>query len=66
LDGEAHDFQTRHEVPASAVPVEMWLHIHDPADTSRLVIQNWTDPLREPARLKRLWIVRSALRAVAA
>jgi hypothetical protein len=60
LDAEGHDFQTRNEVPASSVPVEMWLHVHAPDDISRFVIQNWTDPLREPVRLKRLWIARDA------
>lgn len=58
LDAEGREFQTRAEVPASPVTVEMWLHIHDPSDTSRMVIQNWTDPLRAPVHLKRLWLAR--------
>lgn len=58
LDGEAHNFMTRVEVPESPVPVEMWLHINDPADTSRLVLQNWAEPLQSPARLRALWVVR--------
>ena len=58
MDAEMHDFQTRNEVPASVAPVEMWLHIHDPEDISRLVIQNWTEPLRDPVRLKKLWLAR--------
>jgi hypothetical protein len=60
LDAEGQAFLTRAEVPPSPVTVEMWLHIHDPADTSRLVIQNWTDPLRAPVHLKRMWVVRES------
>jgi hypothetical protein len=58
LDGAADQFQTRTETPISSVPVEIWLHIHDPRDTSKIVIQNWAEPLRAPNRLKSMWIVR--------
>ena len=47
-------------MPPSPVTVEMWLHIHDPADTSRMILQNWTDPLRAPVHLKRMWVVRES------
>ncbi len=61
LNGRADDFHTRVEVPASSVPVEMWLHVSDPADTSRFVLQNWAEPLRSPNRLKALWVVSETL-----
>ncbi len=61
LDAEGHDFTTRNEIVASAVPVELWLHVHAPDEVSKFVIQNWTDPLREPARLKKLWFARKAV-----
>jgi hypothetical protein len=66
LDGQADQYQTRTEIPISAVPVEIWLHIHDPADTSRMIIQNWAEPLRAPNRLKALWIVRETISQEAA
>jgi hypothetical protein len=64
-DADEHEFHTRNEVPPSSVPVEMWLHIADPDAVSRMVVQNWSDPMREPARLKRMWFAREALRKAA-
>jgi hypothetical protein len=61
LNAVGDGFQTRTEVPASRVPVEIWLHIHDAKDTSRLILQNWAEPVRTPARLKALWVVRETL-----
>jgi hypothetical protein len=58
LDGQRDQFHVRTEVPASTVPVEIWLHVTDPADVSRLIVQNWLVPLRDPNRLKALWVVR--------
>ncbi len=45
----------------SAVPVEIWLHVHDPANISKVMVQNWANPLNGPARLKALWVVRQKL-----
>lgn len=61
LDGAADQFHTRTEVPISSVPAEIWLHINNPADTSKMIIQNWAEPLRAPNRLKALWIVRESI-----
>jgi hypothetical protein len=61
LDRAGDTFQTRTDLPASNVPVEMWLHIHDPADVSRVMLQNWANPLKAPARLRALWVVRERL-----
>ena len=61
LDGRRDQFHVRTEVPVSAVPVEIWLHINDPADTSRLIVQNWLLPLREANQLRALWVVRERL-----
>jgi len=58
LDGRRDQFHARTEVPVSAVPVEIWLHITDAADVSLLIVQNWLEPLRDPACLKALWVVR--------
>jgi hypothetical protein len=61
LNGPRDDFHVRTEVPIATVPVEIWLHITDPADISRLIVQNWLAPLRSPQRVKALWIVRQRI-----
>lgn len=61
LDGRRDQFHTRTETPVSQVPVEIWLHISDAADVSRLIVQNWINPLRDPQRLKALWVVRERI-----
>jgi hypothetical protein len=61
LNSSGDGFQIRTEVPASAVPVEIWLHLTHPQDVSRLVLQNWAEPLAAPVRLKALWIVRETI-----
>jgi hypothetical protein len=61
LDRSSETFQSRTEMPISAVPVEIWLHIHDAANVSKVMVQNWANPLNGPARLKALWVVRQKL-----
>ena len=61
LNRGSDGFQTRTDLPISQVPVEIWLHIHDAADVSRVNIQNWANPLKAPARLKAMWVVRERL-----
>jgi hypothetical protein len=51
-------FQTRSEIPVSAVPVEIWLEVNDPDDVSGAVVQNWTEPTPAETVLLRAWIVR--------
>src|SRR5205823_11583813 len=50
-------FLARSEAPASAVPVELWLPVDDPADISAVVIQNWAEPSRTTTQLRAVWIV---------
>ncbi len=52
------DFLARMQVPASAVPVEAWLHVPDPAMVGALVVQNWVAPLAAEILLRRAWTVR--------
>jgi hypothetical protein len=61
LDRSAQTFQTRTEMPLSTVPVEIWLHVHDAADVSKVMVQNWAKPMNGPARLKALWVARQRL-----
>jgi hypothetical protein len=61
LDRGAEGFQSRTELPISAVPVEIWLHVHAPKDVSKVMVQNWAKPLNGPARLKALWVARQKL-----
>lgn len=61
LNRSSETFQTRTDLPVSQVPVEIWLHIHDPSEAHRLMIQNWANPLKAPARLKAVWVVRERL-----
>jgi hypothetical protein len=52
------NFLTRMQVPVSAVPVEAWLHMPDPAALGALIVQNWVSPLAAEILLRRAWIVR--------
>jgi hypothetical protein len=52
------DFLARMQVPVSAVPVEAWLHVPDPAMVGALVVQNWVAPLAAEILLRRAWTVR--------
>ena len=61
LNRAGESFQTRTEMPLSQVPVEIWLHVHDAADVSKVMVQNWAKPMNGPARLKALWVVRQRL-----
>jgi hypothetical protein len=61
LSRSGDGFQTRTEMPISDVPVEIWMHIHDPADVSRVMVQNWATPLNGAALLQSLWVVRQRL-----
>jgi hypothetical protein len=61
LNRVGESFQTRTEMPLSQVPVEIWLHVHDAADVSKVMVQNWAKPMNGPARLKALWVVRQRL-----
>lgn len=57
LDRE-DNFLARMQVPVSAVPVEAWLHVPDPAALAALIVQNWVAPLAAEIRLRRAWAVR--------
>jgi hypothetical protein len=54
----ADDFLARMQVPVSAVPVEAWLHLPDPAVVGALIVQNWVAPLAAEIVLRRVWSVR--------
>jgi hypothetical protein len=54
----ADDFLARMQVPVSAVPVEAWLHLPDPAVVGALIVQNWVAPLAAEIVLRRAWTVR--------
>ena len=57
LDRE-DNFLARMQVPVSAVPVEAWLHVPDPAVVGALIVQNWVAPLAAEILLRRAWTVR--------
>jgi hypothetical protein len=55
------NFLGRMQVPVSAVPVEAWLHLPDPAVVGALIVQNWVAPLAAEIVLRRAWIVRETV-----
>ena len=60
LDHE-DNFLARMQVPVSAVPVEAWLHVPDPAALAALIVQNWVAPLATEILLRRVWVVRETV-----
>lgn len=54
---KSDNFLTRMQVPVSAVPVEVWLHVPDPTQLLSVIVQNWISPIDSDIMLGRVWIV---------
>jgi hypothetical protein len=50
-------FQVQRQIPASQIPVEVWLPIEDPHDLSSVVIRNGAEPCLSGALLRKVWVV---------
>ena len=50
-------FQVERLIPASQIPIEVWLPIGDPHDLSSVVIRNGAEPSSSRALLRKVWVV---------
>jgi hypothetical protein len=51
-------FQVDRLIPASQIPVEVWLPIEDPHDLSSVVIRNGAEPCLSGALLRKVWVIK--------
>ena len=61
---KSDNFLTRMQVPVSAVPIEVWLHVPDPTQLLSVIIQNWISPLAADILIRSLWVVREKVEEI--